>query len=160
MNDAISTAASTLEKALKVVTTERGQQHGPLKDSFHMVAQMWSVYLNNATKARTGEDLGLSVTAFDVAQMMTTYKQCRSVFGDPQNMDNYVDGAGFQGLAAAIIAPEKSTEKDDKEQADKLAKATAEAAAEHERQRALTRKISVAQGAVTVPPAKHTDIRA
>lgn len=156
MSDDRSIAASTLDKALKAVTTERGNQHGSAENSFEMIAQMWSVYLNHAAKSRTGEDLRVSITAFDVAQMMTTLKQCRAVYGDPQNMDNYVDGAGYQALAGMIVTPEKSIEKDDKEQADKLARITAEAAAEHERQRALIRRVPPSP----VPPAKHTDIQA
>lgn len=91
-----------LKTAHKVVTTERGNQHGGAEDSFAMIGALWQTYLNN-TRHNTGiADVGVMVTAYDVAQMMTLLKIARAVHGDPRNEDHYVDAAGYTGLAAAI----------------------------------------------------------
>lgn len=95
-----NTAAYILASAHKVVTTERGNQHGGAEDSFQMIADLWATYLNNTPKNITMERI--EVTAYDVAQMMSLLKIARAVHGDPLNDDNYVDASGYQSLAAAI----------------------------------------------------------
>lgn len=96
-------ATHILGTANKVVTTERGNQHGGAEDSFAMIGQLWQTYLNN-TRGNSGTIAheGIQVTAYDVAQMMTLLKVARATHGNPQNEDNYVDAAGYQSLAAAI----------------------------------------------------------
>lgn len=96
------TATHILATANKVVTTERGNQHGGAEDSFAMIAALWQTYLRN-TNQQFHEGTGnLSINALDVAHMMTLLKVARAVHGNPLNEDNYVDAAGYQGLAAAI----------------------------------------------------------
>lgn len=97
-----NTAAFVLATAHKVVTTERGNQHGGAEDSFQMIGDLWSTYLRNQI-AKSGADVShVNVTAYDVAQMMTLLKIARAVHGNPTNEDNYVDASGYQSLAAAI----------------------------------------------------------
>lgn len=94
-------AAHVLDTAKKVVTTERGNQHGGAEDSFKMIGDLWSTYLRN-TNASIDSNGEITVTAYDVAQMMTLLKIARAVHGNPLNEDNYVDASGYQSLAAAI----------------------------------------------------------
>lgn len=97
-----NTATYILASAHKVVTTERGNQHGGAEDSFQMIADLWATYLNNTNRnVNQPADL-VRVTAYDVAQMMSLLKIARAVHGDPLNDDNYVDASGYQSLAAAI----------------------------------------------------------
>lgn len=93
-------ASHILKTANTVVTTERGNQHGGAEDSFAMIAKLWQTYLNNSNKHEAF--VGVDVTAYDVAQMMTLLKVARAVHGNPLNEDNYVDAAGYQSLAASI----------------------------------------------------------
>lgn len=97
-------AAHVLDTAKKVVTTERGNQHGGAEDSFKMIGDLWSTYLSNTgdNQLPGNEGMRITVTAYDVAQMMTLLKIARAVHGDPLNEDNYVDASGYQSLAAAI----------------------------------------------------------
>ena len=97
-------AAHVLDTAKKVVTTERGNQHGGAEDSFKMIGDLWSTYLSNTgdNQLPGNEGMCITVTAYDVAQMMTLLKIARAVHGDPLNEDNYVDASGYQSLAAAI----------------------------------------------------------
>lgn len=101
MTDQRSRAASILQEAHRVVTTERGQQHGDAADSFRMIAEMWRAYLNGVHVRLVGFPLpeDFRITNLDVAQMMATMKQARVVFGDTNNVDNFVDPAGYSALA-------------------------------------------------------------
>jgi len=94
-------ASHVLHTANKVVTTERGNQHGGAEDSFAMIGRLWEVYLGN-TNQQIGGLGNIIITAYDVAQMMTLLKIARAVHGSMTNEDNYVDASGYQGLAAAI----------------------------------------------------------
>lgn len=99
------TATHILYTANKVVTTERGGQHGGAEDSFQMIADLWMVYLNhtNGLQAqRYEEKFGILITPKDVALMMDMLKTARHTYGDPSNEDNFVDKAGYTGLAAAL----------------------------------------------------------
>lgn len=98
-------ASHILQTAHKVVTTERGNQHGGAEDSFQMIADLWMVYLNNTNRpdptlnTRPGR---IIITPKDVAMMMDLLKTARHTHGDPSNEDNFVDKAGYTGLAAAL----------------------------------------------------------
>lgn len=90
------TATHVLFTANKVVTTERGGQHGGAEDSFQMIADLWATYLNN-----TNHYSELKITPKDVAQMMVLLKIARNVHGQLKE-DDFVDQAGYTGLAAAL----------------------------------------------------------
>lgn len=107
-----SQAKNVLYNAAMTVTTQRGAQHGALEPSFQMVADMWTTFLQSATKHRkVGSDFvlvdDLSVTAADVLKMMTLLKIARAVHGDPLNEDHYVDAAGYIALDAALSLGDK-----------------------------------------------------
>lgn len=76
-----------------------------------MIADLWSTYLKSVTTRRkSGEDIvsidDLSLTPQDVLLMMTQLKVARIAHGDDQNVDHYMDLAGYAALsgAAAINA--------------------------------------------------------
>lgn len=79
----------TLDAAAACVLTDRQRTHGPIENSFGLIASLWSVYLS------------VTVTPFDVAEMMTLLKIARGK-GNPLNPDNQVDGAGYQACAAEL----------------------------------------------------------
>jgi hypothetical protein len=94
-------ASHVLKTAHKVVTTERGNQHGGAEDSFQMIASLWQTYLQNTNNQKDNPTV-VFITSYDVAQMMTLLKIARAVHGNPTNEDNYIDASGYQSLAAAI----------------------------------------------------------
>lgn len=79
----------TLDAAAACVLTDRQRTHGPIENSFGLIASLWSAYLS------------VTVTPFDVAEMMTLLKIARGK-GNPLNPDNQVDGAGYQACAAEL----------------------------------------------------------
>jgi len=124
MNDSDhrKTASHVLHTAHKVVTTERGNQHGGAEDSFQMIGDLWGTYLSN-TKDNQGAQQRIRVTAYDVAQMMVLLKIARATHGDPLNDDHYIDAAGYTGLAAAIAGVKTPEQKAEAETTKALAKA-------------------------------------
>ena len=78
----------TLESALKCVCGEREQDYGTPEDSFGKISALWSVY--------TGYDY----TPKDVALMMALLKIARAAHSN--NVDNYVDLAGYAACAAEV----------------------------------------------------------
>jgi Domain of unknown function (DUF6378) len=84
-----------LRKAAEAV--ERGTAlHGDTKRSFELIAQLWGVYISHSMAIRKQ----VSLTPFDVANMMIMVKQARSIYGN--SPDNQVDIAGYAALAAAL----------------------------------------------------------
>jgi hypothetical protein len=101
MADKREVAGTVLDRARKVVMSERGNQHGDAEDSFQMIADLWTAHLQHTN--RDSSFGAIRVTPFDVAQMMVLLKVARSVYGDPFNPDNYIDAAGYSSLAAMIM---------------------------------------------------------
>lgn len=102
MSDDRSIAANVLETAHRVVTTERGNQHGSAENSFEMIADFWAVFLRHTHKHRHGIHLDLRIMPSDVAEMMSLLKKARGVYGDPGNPDNAVDDVGYTALAEML----------------------------------------------------------
>jgi hypothetical protein len=142
-------ASHVLHTAHKVVTTERGNQHGGAEDSFQMIADLWMVYLNNTNRGSCSS-LGIVITPKDVAMMMDLLKTARHVHGDPMNDDNFIDKAGYTGLAAALAGILVPTE------APASTKPAAQPVAEHDAEAAATRAIAKAFAHEIVT--KHTEI--
>lgn len=103
MSDDREIAKRIIIDAGNAVLKERPGVHGSAENSFGMIAEMWTVYLRHVFEVRSNNE----VTAFDVANMMTQLKQVRSIYGDSQNMDNYVDQVGYASLAGMIIKEEQ-----------------------------------------------------
>lgn len=79
----------TLRSACDAVLRDRQRTHGPIEDSFGLIAALWSAYLS------------IPVTPFAVANLMTLLKIARAR-GNPSHADNQVDGAGYQACAAEL----------------------------------------------------------
>jgi len=100
-------AAEVLDTAKKVITTERGNQHGSAENSFEMIANFWMVYLKHKHRHQHQIEIDLQITPGDVAQMMSLLKKARFMYGDSQNIDNFVDDVGYTALARDLtVAPE------------------------------------------------------
>lgn len=71
---------------------------------------MWSAYLTSVHVARTGEYVEITLNRRDVAQMLINLKQMRTEFGDPTLADNYVDVAGYAGIAGELSGANTPTQ--------------------------------------------------
>ena len=89
-------ASEILNYAAKIVAGDRAAQHGPKERNHKNIARMWNAYL--AQRGITGE-----LTALDAAIMMVLLKVARLGAGAGiYNHDNYVDMAGYAGVAGEI----------------------------------------------------------
>lgn len=78
-----------LETANDYITRDRAATHGNAEDSFSAIAALWSA------------DLGIDLTALDVARLMVLFKMARAQ-ENPAHADNWIDAAGYAALAAEI----------------------------------------------------------
>lgn len=83
-------AKETLETALELVTGDRAEQHGDMHATHQMAADLWNAYIGDGM-----------LTAEDVALMLALLKIARMQNGS-KNEDNYVDLAGYAGVAAQL----------------------------------------------------------
>lgn len=93
-------ATETLSLALNLVDGERARTHGDKFINHSRIASLWNAYLANAGLLR--EDSALDAT--DVALLMLLLKVARTQSGGAHNDDNYVDMAGYAGVAAETAA--------------------------------------------------------
>jgi hypothetical protein len=80
-----------------------------------MIADMWSTYINHAHYARTLSVVKIQLRPADVAQMMVLLKQSRSIYGNPQNRDNFIDATGYSALAGMLQLTESNLAENNKE---------------------------------------------
>lgn len=83
--------------ALHVINGERQDKYGNPEDSFAVIADYWTAYLDHHYRSN------LTVTAQDVAIMMALLKIARITTGTATK-DSYIDAAGYIGLAADMEA--------------------------------------------------------
>lgn len=83
------TRAEILDRAKKCVCEDRESQYGSPEDSFELIAELWTVYL----------DYGLSPA--DVAIMMSLLKIARIATGRFK-ADSYIDACGYIACAGEI----------------------------------------------------------
>jgi hypothetical protein len=95
-------AVAILNRSAAVVGKERGQQHGDTEDSFRLIGEMWGTYIRHVMRVKTGMDIMVSFSPVDVANMMADVKRARSIYGDPQAPDHYVDQIGYSALAGML----------------------------------------------------------
>ena len=76
-------------KAAELLGGNRDRDYGDPRDLHVKIAALWSAYLGHA------------ITAHDVALMMVLLKVGRAKAGR-FNLDNYVDGAGYSGIAGGL----------------------------------------------------------
>lgn len=88
MNDINKTKREEILMAAKnIVCSDRNKQYGEPEDNFGNIAKLWSVYT------------GLTLTAKDVALMMTLFKIGR-LMSNPEKDDSWVDAAGYIACGA------------------------------------------------------------
>lgn len=85
------TRQRVLREAERCVCGQREQDYGTPEDSFQKIGNLWTVYLNYATK----------IDAEDVAAMMALLKIVR-ISENPQHMDSWVDGCGYFACGGEI----------------------------------------------------------
>jgi hypothetical protein len=91
----LRTAGEIVGKAALLVEGDRGAQHGPKERNHQNIADHWNAYL--------GWRLRSPLSALDVALMMVELKVARTKAGAGlTNVDNYVDMAGYAGVAGEI----------------------------------------------------------
>jgi hypothetical protein len=95
-----------LSEVGRIVGSDRQAQHGNPEDNFVPIAAMWKVYL----KQRHGVDVALD--SKDVAWMMVLLKVVRAA-GNPSNMDNLLDAAGYVACIAPSISDKRPVFKED-----------------------------------------------
>ena len=91
------TREEILKEALQCVNGEREQQYGSPEDSFMVIAELWTVYLEH----KCVEDNGVVLLhPEDVAAMMALLKIARICTGKYKG-DNWVDLAGYAACGGA-----------------------------------------------------------
>lgn len=103
-------AVEICAKAAELVGGDRAKTHGDKKFNHEAIARLWNAYLVNAGVIIYGNDLGASqdLTATDVALMMALLKIARTQSGGTHHDDNYLDLAGYAGVAGEIAAVERA----------------------------------------------------
>lgn len=86
-----------LLEAHRIINGERQQQYGSPEDSHAVIAELWSGYMH----ARSCCGHNVDLYPHDVAHMMVLFKIGRQLNGAGK-LDNYVDAAGYLGIAADI----------------------------------------------------------
>ena len=88
------------KRAAELVAGDRERTHGAKLPNHQNIADLWNAYLGVAER---GDEYRLldPITARDVALMMVLLKVARTKIGE-HNPDNYVDMAGYAGVAGEI----------------------------------------------------------
>ena len=95
MNQAVMTAADILSQALGYVEGERARTHGDKQVNHAAIAAVW----NGILDARRIAGRPMALDGHDVANLMEGLKIARRYTGT-FNPDDYIDGAGYAGVAA------------------------------------------------------------
>lgn len=82
-------------EAANLVAGDRNETHGDIEKSYAGLARQWSAYLTT----QSGHEIIL--TRSQAADMMGLMKVNRRLFGTT-NIDDYVDGAGYDGIAGQL----------------------------------------------------------
>lgn len=98
-----------LDKAKEIVLGQRAEDYGNLKTNFRTIADLWSIYLDDA------------VSEVDVANMMVLLKIARIKNGNPTD-DSFLDIAGYAACGAELNSFLKADAKLDEAIKDGLAK--------------------------------------
>lgn len=81
---------AVLDEARKTINGDRQDAYGNPEDSFSMIAELWTAYLDKY------------VSPQDVAMMMTLFKIARQKTGKGKR-DNFVDMCGYTAIAADMM---------------------------------------------------------
>lgn len=95
INNPTNKRGSVLLEALDVINGERQDQYGNPEDSFTLIADYWSTYLQSI-------NIDITLTARDATHMMMLFKIAR-MSGQKASRDNYRDVCGYAGIAADMV---------------------------------------------------------
>lgn len=95
-------AVEILNTAANLVGGDRAKTHGDKYLNHTKIARLWNAYLINQLGA------AINIDATDVAQMMILLKIARTQSGGTHNPDNYVDAAGYAGVAGECAKFERA----------------------------------------------------
>jgi len=95
--DGVPIKHSVLDDAKRIINGERQDQYGKPEDSFVIIAEYWTTYINARCKSLT-IDMPV-VRPVDVANMMILFKQARKL-GQKPARDNSVDSCGYEAIYA------------------------------------------------------------
>lgn len=84
-------------KAANLVGGDRQKTHGDKVENHNNIARLWNAFLLN----KKNYTVGIPLNAHDVAILMALLKIARTQSGS-HNLDDYVDLAGYAGVAAEI----------------------------------------------------------
>lgn len=119
----LNTRAEILQKAEELINGDRAQTYGPPEISFGRIADIWSAMGYRKMSPFPGEThsdgpvyKAETLTDVDAALLLIGMKLARTV-GGPEQMDNWIDLAGYAGLGAELATPrpEESAAEDDGE---------------------------------------------
>lgn len=94
-----TTAVEAVTEAARLVGGDRGRTHGNKHDNFTKIGRIWNAYLRNSNPAH------VALSPDQVADMMELMKVARRQSGE-FNPDDYVDGAGYAGVAFEVRVEE------------------------------------------------------
>ena len=94
-------AEAICRTAAELVGGERTLQHGDKLPNHQAIADLWNAYLEGRGK-QLGYAQMVQITALDVAVMMIFVKIARTFTGRKHNLDNFIDMAGYSGVAGEI----------------------------------------------------------
>jgi Domain of unknown function (DUF6378) len=91
----MTAAGSICARAAELVSGARAASHGDKLENHANIAALWNAFLGDRLPA------GRKLTALDAALMMALLKIARTKAG-AHNQDDYVDLAGYAGVAGEI----------------------------------------------------------
>lgn len=97
--------AEILQKATEIIGGEREDTYGGPEDSFKLIADLWTTYINVCPYTDDSEvpeyDVKIELTGEDVAIMMAMLKMARLAQA-PDHKDSWVDLAGYAACGGEI----------------------------------------------------------
>ena len=90
------TREEVLSKAKSIVCGDREEQYGSPEDNFEVIADLWSVYLDQFIPQKPYQ-----ISAVDVSIMMCLMKIARIISGNYKE-DSWVDAIGYLACGAEI----------------------------------------------------------
>jgi hypothetical protein len=89
----------TLEEALRLITTDRREQHGPAEECFQLIADIINIVFG--AKLKNNEKF----TKVDVSLFFLSAKIARHIKGS-MSVENFVDICGYAALATKFLGEE------------------------------------------------------
>ena len=103
--------AEALDTAKQHITVDRNATHGRAENSFQVIADFWTTYLENRPPG--------PLETHDVAALMILFKVAR-ITASSTHLDNWIDAAGYSGIGAELSSPTEAVESPIKEMYDEM----------------------------------------